>query len=220
MTNLLGHTRCPAARLYYTPGCPYLRKMARRHFAYNSSCDCAAASPMNDTLSGPGNAWNNNNVRPNASSSSRTTDRPPLNRWDRPRPYHAGSGRVSLPPVPFAPARSAPFGRARYDFGARRSSRWRLRSSPERRAGNVVAERLRQQAIHAQLPWIAKDRQPHRHARVPRFRRRAISPEHAIPPRQIEAEVAVGLEAQDGMVHAVHVGRHNHKAQQAVEPRR
>src|SRR5262249_19932026 len=43
---------------------------------------------------------------------SRTTDRPPLNRWDRPRPYHAGSGRVSLPPVSFAPARAAPFGRA------------------------------------------------------------------------------------------------------------
>src|SRR5262249_48387368 len=77
-TNLLGNTRRPGARLYCTPGCPYLRNTARRHFAYNSWRDCAAASPMKDTPSGAGNGWNTTNVRPNASASRRTTDRLPI----------------------------------------------------------------------------------------------------------------------------------------------
>src|SRR5262249_15771023 len=137
---------------------------------------------------GAGNGWNTAKVRPNASGSRRTTDRLPL------KP----SGLGATIPCWKLTRESSPVGRAREDFDVCRSPRWRLRSSPRRRAGNIVAERLRQQAIHAQLPLVAKDRQPDRHARVARFRRRAISPEQAVPPRQVEAEIAVGLAPQDG----------------------
>src|SRR5262249_42341958 len=172
---------------------------ARRHFAYNSSRDCAAASPMNDTPSGAGNGWNTTNVRPNASGSRRTTDRLPLKPSGSAATIPCWKLTRESSPVACAPrrARRRP-GAPERPSTSLRSPRWRLRSSPRRRAGNIVAERLRQQAIHAQLPLVAKDRQPDRHARVARFRRRAISPEQAVPPRQVEAEIAVGLAPEGG----------------------
>ena len=48
----------------------------------------------------------------------------------------------------------------------------------------------------------------------------AVGAEQAIPPRQVEAEVAVGLARGDRVVHAVHVRRHHDPAQHAVEPGR
>ena len=47
----------------------------------------------------------------------------------------------------------------------------------------------------------------------------AVGAEQPVPPRQIEAEIAVGLARHDRVVHAVHVGRHDDPAQHAVEAR-
>jgi hypothetical protein len=52
---------------------------------------------------------------------------------------------------------------------------------------------------------------------VPSRRLITIGAEQAIPTRQIEAEIAVGLARDDGVVHAMHVGRHHHPAQHSVE---
>jgi len=46
---------------------------------------------------------------------------------------------------------------------------------------------------------------------------RTVGAEQAIPPRQVEAEVAVRLVVNDRMVHAMHVRRHDDPAQHAVE---
>ena len=81
----------------------------------------------------------------------------------------------------------------------------------------IIAKRLRQQPIDAQLARIAKDRDADGHAVVAGFGHGTIGAEQTIPPWQIEAEIAVGLTAQDGVVHPMHVGRHHQPTQQAVE---
>ena len=48
----------------------------------------------------------------------------------------------------------------------------------------------------------------------------AVGAEEAVPPGEVEAEIAVGLARHDRMVHAVHVRRDHEPAQHAVEPRR
>ena len=54
-----------------------------------------------------------------------------------------------------------------------------------------------------------------------RLRLWPVCAEQAVPPGQIEAEIAVGLIApQHRMVHAVHVGRHHQQAHDPVEPAR
>ena len=58
------------------------------------------------------------------------------------------------------------------------------------------------------------------HRLVSRRRLVAVGAEQAVPPGQVEAEVAVGLARDDRVMHAVHVGRHDDPAQHAVEPRR
>ena len=52
---------------------------------------------------------------------------------------------------------------------------------------------------------------------MPQSRLRTIGAEQAIPPGQIEAEIAVGFPPVYRMVHAVHVRRHDDEAQDAVE---
>jgi hypothetical protein len=47
-----------------------------------------------------------------------------------------------------------------------------------------------------------------------------IGAEQPVPPWEIEAEVAVGLGPNDGMVDAVHVGRHHQPADQGIDGRR
>src|SRR3546814_19097153 len=55
---------------------------------------------------------------------------------------------------------------------------------------------------------------------VPGRRLVAVGPEQAIPPGQIEAEVAVRLPRRDRMMDAVHVWRDDEPPQDALEPRR
>src|ERR1043166_1052516 len=86
--------------------------------------------------------------------------------------------------------------------------------------GDVPAERLREQPVEAQFAALSERRQADGHSLVPGFRRRPVGAEQPVPPRQIKAEVAVGLARRDRMMHAVHVGRHHDQAQHAVEPGR
>src|SRR3954466_2394141 len=71
----------------------------------------------------------------------------------------------------------------------------------------IVAKWLGDEAIKPEFLRVAEDRQPDRHALVPRLRLRAVRAEQAIPPGKIEPEIAVGLMPQHRVVHAMHVGR-------------
>jgi hypothetical protein len=44
-----------------------------------------------------------------------------------------------------------------------------------------------------------------------------VGPEETVPPRQVEAEVAVGLDWMHGVVRSVHVRSHDQPAQDAVQ---
>src|SRR4029077_173692 len=72
----------------------------------------------------------------------------------------------------------------------------------------VAPERLRQHPVEAKLLAVAERRDADRHVLVAGLGFAPVSPEQTIPPRQIESEIAVGFRANDRMMHAVHVGRH------------
>ena len=90
---------------------------------------------------------------------------------------------------------------------------------PKRIAPCVIAERLRQHAVKALLAGIAELIDADGHADMAGLRLVAVGSEQAIPPGQVEAEVAVGLARLDRVVDPVHVRGHDDPAQNAVEPR-
>ena len=55
-----------------------------------------------------------------------------------------------------------------------------------------------------------------RHTFMARLRLISISSSYAIPPRKIEAEIAVGFPRNDRVVNAVHVRSYNEKAQDSI----
>ena len=59
---------------------------------------------------------------------------------------------------------------------------------------------------------------PDGHAQLARFRLGEISPEQAVPERQVESVIAVMLAAQHRVMHPVHVRRDDEKPQHSVEP--
>ena len=69
-------------------------------------------------------------------------------------------------------------------------------------------------AVH--LPLVSKLFQADGHPLMALFRLPSISAEKEIPPRQIEAEVAVCLAHQNGVVDAVHIWRHKEYPQHTV----
>ena len=69
----------------------------------------------------------------------------------------------------------------------------------------IVAQRLPEHAIEPQLARIAEFVDADGHAFMPRSGLRSIGAEQAIPPGQIEAEIAVGFLPVYRVVHAVHV---------------
>src|SRR5262249_44383155 len=87
-----------------------------------------------------------------------------------------------------------------YVLGGRNCGFGTLRGLVVRRR---AAKRLGQQPVKPEFAPVTKDRQADGHAVMPRRRLAPIGPEQAIPPGQIEAEIAVGLRAHDGMVDAV-----------------
>jgi len=52
---------------------------------------------------------------------------------------------------------------------------------------------------------------------MPPFRLRRIGPEQAVPNRQIESVIGIVLAPQHGMMHPVHVWRHDDEAQNPIE---
>jgi hypothetical protein len=64
---------------------------------------------------------------------------------------------------------------------------------------------------------IAKLLDADRHGVVPGRGLRAVGAEQAVPPRQIESEIAVGLARRYRMMHPMHVRRHDEPAQHAVQ---
>src|SRR3990172_7629886 len=96
---------------------------------------------------------------------------------------------------------SFPMRRTHGTLGADASSA--ARPSPQ--SGYIVAERLRQQPVDPPLRSLAKYRQADAHGLLAGRRLGAIGAEQAIPPRQIEPEIAVGLLARDRMMHLMHL---------------
>src|SRR5581483_1217692 len=70
-----------------------------------------------------------------------------------------------------------------------------------------LAEWLRQHMVEALLGGVTKLLDANRHAQLSGGGLGAIGAEQSIPPRQIEAEIGVGLFRNDGVMDAVHVGR-------------
>src|SRR5262249_62149543 len=89
----------------------------------------------------------------------------------------------------------------------------------ERIAAGLAPERLQQHAVEAELARIAELLDPNRHRRVSGRRLGAISPQQAVPPRQGEPEVAVGLAPHNGVMDTMHVRRHDEPSQDAIDAR-
>src|SRR5215471_11465233 len=75
----------------------------------------------------------------------------------------------------------------------------------DRIATCFTAERLQQHAIEAEFAGITKLLDTNCHAVVARRRLGAVGAQQTVPPRQVEAEIAVGLAPQDRMMDAMHV---------------
>ena len=91
---------------------------------------------------------------------------------------------------------------------------------PEGIASHVVTEWLGQHAIEPLLLRISELVDADGHTDVAGLRLIAVGPEQAVPPGQVEAEVAVGFAGFDRVVDPVHLRGHHDPAQDSVEPRR
>jgi hypothetical protein len=88
---------------------------------------------------------------------------------------------------------------------------------PDRISANITQKRLKHHAIHPEFAWIAELLDADRHRFVSGSGLRSVGTEEAVPPRQVESEIAIGFTHQDRMVNAMHVGRHNEPAQNVVD---
>ncbi len=82
---------------------------------------------------------------------------------------------------------------------------------------SLPPKRLHQHAMEKQFLRIAELLDANGHAVVTAFGLSAIGSEQAIPPGQIEAEVAVSLAAHDGVMDAVHIRRDHKPSQPALD---
>src|SRR5262249_47853619 len=86
---------------------------------------------------------------------------------------------------------------------------WHAFPRSERISAGLAPERLEQHAIEPEFARIAELLDTDRHGVVPGRRLRAIGAEQAIPPRQIESKIAVGLARHYRVMHSGHVRRHD-----------
>src|SRR5947207_5032993 len=84
----------------------------------------------------------------------------------------------------------------------------------------LAAKWLQEQLIEPQLPRIAKLRDANRHRLMSIDGLGAVSAKQSVPPRQIEAEIAVGLLSADRMMHPVHLRGHDEPAEPSFQPSR
>src|SRR6185295_15453842 len=88
-----------------------------------------------------------------------------------------------------------------------------------RMATRVTAEWLGQHAVEPKLKRVAELLNTDRHLLMTRRRLGFVGAEQAIPPRQVETKVTVGLAHQDRVVNAMHVRRDDKPPQHAIDPR-
>src|SRR6266571_3571109 len=88
---------------------------------------------------------------------------------------------------------------------------------PERIAARLAAERLQQHATEPELASITKLLDTNRHGVMASRGLGAVGAQQSVPPRQVEAEIAVGLAPQDRMMDAVHIRRHDEPAQDPID---
>src|SRR5262245_18667742 len=81
---------------------------------------------------------------------------------------------------------------------------WHAFPPSERISAGLAPERLEQHAIEPELARIAELLDADRHGVVPGRRLRAVGAEQAIPPRQIEPKITVGLVREYRVMHSVH----------------
>src|SRR5262245_54910943 len=87
----------------------------------------------------------------------------------------------------------------------------------ERLAAVFTAQGLKDHPVEPELTRIAKLLDTDRHSLVTGRGLWPVGAEQAVPPRQIESEVAVGFTHKDRVVDAMHVRRHDEPAQHAVD---
>lgn len=80
-------------------------------------------------------------------------------------------------------------------------------------------ERKRQQSGQGQLRGVSVLRETDGHSLLTGIRLRSICAQYAIPPRQVETEVRIGLPWNNGVMNSVHIGCDQHPAQEAVRRR-
>src|SRR2546425_8719434 len=68
-----------------------------------------------------------------------------------------------------------------------------------------AAKRLKQHPIDSQLARITKLFDADRHAQVAGRGLISVGSEQAVPPREVEPKVTIGLHHQDRVVHAMHI---------------
>ena len=83
-----------------------------------------------------------------------------------------------------------------------------------------TTKRLEQHAVKPQLATVSELLDADGHPLMPGSRLIAIGAEQPIPPRQVEAEIAISLADQDRMVDAVHVRRDPEPTKPAIKPNR
>src|SRR5262245_4146139 len=81
---------------------------------------------------------------------------------------------------------------------------------------NVTEKRLKHHAIYPEVSRIAELLDADRHRFVSGSGLRSIGTKEAVPPRQAESKIAVGLTHEDRMMDAMHVRGHNEPTQNAV----
>jgi hypothetical protein len=93
-------------------------------------------------------------------------------------------------------------------------------SLSDRISANVTEKRLKYHAIYPEVLRIAELLDADRHRFVSGSGLRSVGTEEAVPPRQVESKITIGLTHKDRMMDAMHVGRHHEPAQNAVDTAR
>src|SRR5215210_9502856 len=81
-----------------------------------------------------------------------------------------------------------------------------------------VTKWLKQHPVETELRGVAELRQPKCHSLMAGFRLGPVGAEQAVPPGQIEPEVAIGLASFDRVVNAMHLRGDDKPAQNLVDP--
>src|ERR1044071_4439714 len=74
-----------------------------------------------------------------------------------------------------------------------------------------------EQMSQCQARWVAELFKAERHVRLGLLALSPIGPKQSIPEGKVEAKIAVGLHAMNGMVDAMHIRGHDHRTNEPVQ---